>query len=41
MPLHPDVATGLSIPVVVLLVWLLVRRIRRKIVGEEKSVREP
>ncbi|MGQ0662706.1 MAG: DUF3422 family protein [Pseudomonadota bacterium] len=40
LPVHHDVATGLAIPAVVLVVWAMVRRIRRHL-GESAELREP
>ncbi|HEX2115270.1 MAG TPA: DUF3422 domain-containing protein [Alphaproteobacteria bacterium] len=39
-PLHPEIATGFAIPVVVAAVWLLVRRVRRHIGDSSESTRE-
>ena len=29
LPVNPSLATGISVPIVVLVIWLLVRRIRK------------
>jgi uncharacterized membrane-anchored protein len=34
-PVNPDIAAALAIPLVVLLVWLGVRRLRRVITGKD------
>lgn len=39
VPIQPDVATGIAIPVVVLTVALVVRRVRRRIVGDDATKR--
>lgn len=39
VPIQPDVATGIAIPVVVLTVALVVRRVRKKIVGDDATKR--
>jgi uncharacterized membrane-anchored protein len=39
VPIQPDVATGIAIPIVVLTVALVVRRVRRRIVGDDATKR--
>lgn len=41
VPVHPEIATGLAIPVVLLGVWALVRRVRRHVSESAELPREP
>jgi uncharacterized membrane-anchored protein len=40
-PLHPEIVTGIAIPIVVIAVWVLVRRVRRHIGDSPESPRGP
>jgi uncharacterized membrane-anchored protein len=41
VPVHPEVATGLAIPIVLVAVWALVRRVRRHVSESAELPREP
>jgi uncharacterized membrane-anchored protein len=41
VPVHPELATGLAIPIVLVAVWALVRRVRRHVSESAELPREP